>query len=161
MITTGFDPVLTIVFVGLAAMRGILIYLVYVASKRGLYPSNPLGVMSVALITGFAITFVSSILVGPTPIFETLVLIAILDAPVYIAYRMVQFLKMRRELSLPTRNFVRNIFAIFFVMMPLLLFLSIQYWTIFLAILNSIALFNYFRNRKKTRNIVTPSRNLI
>ena len=150
MITTGFDPVVTLVFVGLAAMRGVLIYLVYVASKRGLYPSNPLGVMSIALVTGFAITFVGSVLVGPTPIFESLAVIAVLDTPVYIAYRTIQFLKPRRELSVPARNLVRNIFAILFVMVPLLLFLSIPYWTILLVILNSIVLFNYFRNRRKT-----------
>ena len=151
MISTGFDPVMTLTFVGLAAMRGILIYLVYVASKRDLYPSNPLPVMSIALVTGFAITFVGSVLVGPTPVFETLAVIAIIDAPVYIAYRTIQFLKTRRELSVPTRNFVRNIFAVLFIVVPLLLFLSIPYWTTLLVILNSIVLFNYFRNRKKMK----------
>lgn len=72
MITTGFNPVVILAFVGVAGMRGILIYFVYVASKRDLYPSSPLRVMSIALVTGFAITFVGSILVGPTPIFQTL-----------------------------------------------------------------------------------------
>ena len=157
MIATSFDPVLTLTFVALAAMRGILIYLVYVASKRGLYPSNPLPVMSIALVTGFAITFVGSILVGPTPIFQTLAVIAIINAPVYIAYRIIQFLKIRRELSVPVRNLVRNIFAVLFVMVPLLLFLSISYWTILLVVLNSLVLFNFFRDRRRTGNVAPPS----
>ena len=159
MITTGFDLGLTLVFVGLAAMRGILIYLLYVASKRGLYPSNPLRIMSIALVTGFAITFAGSILIGPTPIFETLALIVIVDAPVYLAYRTIQFLKTRKDLSVPVRNFVRNIFGVLFVMVPLLLFLSIPYWTILFVILNSIVLFSYFRSRRRTGNIATPESN--
>jgi hypothetical protein len=141
-ISTSFNPISILAFVIGAIVYGTYIFLIYFGSKkRNLYP-NPLPFMSIGLAAGFLSPFLGFIVFGPTLVFQTLAIIAITDAPVYIAYRLERYFTRKKPINI--RHLLRNIFAVIFAVAPLLFFLSITIWVLILLVGMLTVSLNYF-----------------
>jgi hypothetical protein len=129
-------------------MVGTVPGLLYRARQKLGIGRNNLLELNVGLPTGVALIFIPSLFYIQT-VFQTYLAVLLLTAPSFVGYRMVQLWTMRRQLNPPQRRFTRNVFAMLFVMGPLLFLVPINYWIIANTIFASMVLAQFCQREKK------------
>ena len=155
-VANAFNAIIVLALVVQTSIAAMALGFLYRARKTLGIGGKDLLELSVGLPTGVVLIFIPSLFYAQT-VFQTWVALLLLTAPIFVAYRLAQLWMMRRQLNPPQRRFTRNVFAMLFVMVPLLFLVPINYWIIGNIIFASAVLANFVRERRNYGLIVKPT----
>jgi hypothetical protein len=154
-VANAFNAIIVLALVTQASIVAVVLGILYQGRKKLGIGRKDLLELSVGLPTGLVLTFIPSLFYTQI-VFQTYFAILLLTAPIFVAYRVMQLWIMRKQLNPPQRSFIRNVFAMLFVMVLLLFLVQITYWTIGNTIFASAVMANFARERRNYRLAVKP-----
>ncbi len=154
-VANAFNAILVLALVTQASIVAIVLGFLYRGRKKLGIERKDLLELSVGLPTGAVLIFIPSLFYTQT-VFQTYFAVLLLTTPIFVGYRLVQLWMMRKQLNLPQRRFTRNVFAMLFMMVPLLFLVPINYWIIANTIFASAVLVNFVRERRNYHMVVKP-----